>query len=269
MERHARVDDDGFTLLELLIVIVILGMLSTVTVFAVRGITDQGEQSSCAAELTNLTKAEEHHYILHGSYAAEADLVSNQMIVSDSSMYDVAVAADQTYTIAPAPGSSCTATSTGGGAASGGPAALVAPDRATYAIAVSTTSFGSFHGNAGSLQVTPTSGEPNEVVIFGGTNGLLDWHDMLNGAQPNTRRVTFINLDNTTEASIRYAISQSRSNGETTVAYYPHDDPGGVALNVISDEWADHPNALDGSLVPLVAQPASGTTLIQLLNSLG
>ncbi len=35
--------DKGFTLVELLIVIVILGILATVTVFAVRGITDQGQ----------------------------------------------------------------------------------------------------------------------------------------------------------------------------------------------------------------------------------
>ncbi len=35
--------DKGFTLVELLIVIVILGILATITVFAVRGITDQGQ----------------------------------------------------------------------------------------------------------------------------------------------------------------------------------------------------------------------------------
>ncbi len=40
--------DKGFTLVELLIVIVILGILATVTVFAVRGITDQGQDSACA-----------------------------------------------------------------------------------------------------------------------------------------------------------------------------------------------------------------------------
>jgi prepilin-type N-terminal cleavage/methylation domain-containing protein len=40
--------DKGFTLVELLIVIVILGILATVTVFAVRGITDQWpDQSAC------------------------------------------------------------------------------------------------------------------------------------------------------------------------------------------------------------------------------
>ena len=42
--------DKGFTLVELLIVIVILGILATVTVFAVRGITNQGQTSACAAD---------------------------------------------------------------------------------------------------------------------------------------------------------------------------------------------------------------------------
>jgi prepilin-type N-terminal cleavage/methylation domain-containing protein len=269
MRRETKLGNDGFTLIELLIVIVILGVLSTVTAFAVRGIADQGQRSSCASEIDNLVRVEEHHRVLHGSYAAEADLVSNQMIVADSSMYDITLAVDQTYTISPAAGSSCTATATGGGTTSAGPVIPVGPDRTTYAIAVGTTSFGTFHLNPGSYQVTPSSGAPNEVVIFGRSNGLLDWHDMINGAQPNTRRVTFINLDNTTDASIRYAISQSRNNGETTVAYYPSDDPGGAAFNVISAEWAANPDPDDLTLEPLVALPASGTTLLQLLNSLG
>ena len=42
--------DKGFTLVELLIVIVILGILATVTVFAVRGITDQGQENACDVE---------------------------------------------------------------------------------------------------------------------------------------------------------------------------------------------------------------------------
>ena len=41
-----RMRSKGFTLVELLIVIVILGILATVTVFAVRGITDQGKASA-------------------------------------------------------------------------------------------------------------------------------------------------------------------------------------------------------------------------------
>ncbi|MGA0895524.1 MAG: type II secretion system protein, partial [Ilumatobacteraceae bacterium] len=37
--------DKGFTLVELLIVIVILGILATVTVFAVQGITTRGKEA--------------------------------------------------------------------------------------------------------------------------------------------------------------------------------------------------------------------------------
>ena len=54
--------DKGFTLVELLIVIVILGILATVTVFAVRGITDSGQKNSCAVDNRTLTTSIEAFY---------------------------------------------------------------------------------------------------------------------------------------------------------------------------------------------------------------
>ncbi len=54
--------DRGFTLVELLIVIVILGILATVTVFAVRGITDKGQENACEVEGRTLDTAIESHY---------------------------------------------------------------------------------------------------------------------------------------------------------------------------------------------------------------
>jgi prepilin-type N-terminal cleavage/methylation domain-containing protein len=47
--RVFRRNDSGFTLVELLIVIVILGVLAGIVVFAVGGITDRGEMSACKA----------------------------------------------------------------------------------------------------------------------------------------------------------------------------------------------------------------------------
>ncbi len=71
--------DKGFTLVELLIVIVILGILATVTVFAVRGITDQGRASTCASDKKTLEVAIEAYYAQKGTAAgvpSEANLVT-------------------------------------------------------------------------------------------------------------------------------------------------------------------------------------------------
>ena len=54
--------DKGFTLVELLIVIFILGILATVTVFAVRGITDRGQQNACAVDKRTLDTSIEAFY---------------------------------------------------------------------------------------------------------------------------------------------------------------------------------------------------------------
>jgi prepilin-type N-terminal cleavage/methylation domain-containing protein len=69
MENHIEVQDKqdkGFTLVELLIVIVILGILATVTVFAVRGITDQGKASTCKADSKTLQTAFEAYTAQYG-----------------------------------------------------------------------------------------------------------------------------------------------------------------------------------------------------------
>jgi prepilin-type N-terminal cleavage/methylation domain-containing protein len=69
MENHIEAtekQDKGFTLVELLIVIVILGILATVTVFAVRGITDQGKASTCKADSKTLQTAYEAFQAQYG-----------------------------------------------------------------------------------------------------------------------------------------------------------------------------------------------------------
>ena len=65
--------DQGFTLVELLIVIVILGILATIVVFAVRGITDQGQQSSCKATAKTYEVAIEAYYAQNGVAGGHPD----------------------------------------------------------------------------------------------------------------------------------------------------------------------------------------------------
>jgi prepilin-type N-terminal cleavage/methylation domain-containing protein len=90
--------DKGFTLVELLIVIVILGILATVTVFAVRGITDQGQTSACNADRKTLQTAVEAYFAQEGgtaipgadSTARENTLVTEGLLVEASGSHDIA-----------------------------------------------------------------------------------------------------------------------------------------------------------------------------------
>jgi len=78
--------DEGFTLIELLIVIVILGILATVVVFSVRGITDQGQDSACAADAKTVEVAIEAYYAQYGSAGnpSQANLVASGLLRSAS-----------------------------------------------------------------------------------------------------------------------------------------------------------------------------------------
>ena len=51
--------DRGFTLVEILVVIVILGILAVVVAFSVRGVTERGETVSCGSDADTLTTAAE------------------------------------------------------------------------------------------------------------------------------------------------------------------------------------------------------------------
>ena len=83
MEKN---QDKGFTLVELLIVIVILGILATVTVFAVRGITDKGEENACAVEKRTIETAAEAYYAQEGDdVAGIAALFTSGYLKDDAS----------------------------------------------------------------------------------------------------------------------------------------------------------------------------------------
>lgn len=90
--------DKGFTLVELLIVIVILGILATVTVFAVRGITQRGEESACGTDQKTLQTAVEAYFAQEGGStipatgtppSAENTLAAAGLIVEPSGNFDV------------------------------------------------------------------------------------------------------------------------------------------------------------------------------------
>lgn len=60
--------EEGFTLVELLVVIVILGVLAGVVVFSVAAIADKGVQSACKADVRSVETALEAYRAKNNAY---------------------------------------------------------------------------------------------------------------------------------------------------------------------------------------------------------
>jgi general secretion pathway protein G len=63
-----RKQDDGFTLVELLVVIVILGVLAGIVVFAVGGITNNSTKSACSSDVATIQAAEDAYFAQNNAY---------------------------------------------------------------------------------------------------------------------------------------------------------------------------------------------------------
>jgi prepilin-type N-terminal cleavage/methylation domain-containing protein len=65
--------EDGYTLIELVVVVVILGVVSTVGVSSLAGITERAKNVACSADKSNVTLAGEAYVIENGVPAASID----------------------------------------------------------------------------------------------------------------------------------------------------------------------------------------------------
>ena len=70
---HKNVLQRGFTLVELLIVIVILGILAGIVVFAVGNLTSNAKTNACATEKSTISTALEAYKANVGRYPTAAD----------------------------------------------------------------------------------------------------------------------------------------------------------------------------------------------------
>ncbi len=65
----------GFTLIEMLVVIVILGVIAAIIVLALRGVTDRGEASACASSENAVVVASEAFFAQQGIPPADVELL--------------------------------------------------------------------------------------------------------------------------------------------------------------------------------------------------
>ena len=111
--------DGGFSLVELLVVIVILGIIAAVTVLAVRGVSDRGDESSCQEDTRRMRTATEAYFAQRGGdvirisdpavagetgTTPEMTLVAVGLLNGQSELHDV----DADGNVTPQPSSRCT-----------------------------------------------------------------------------------------------------------------------------------------------------------------
>jgi general secretion pathway protein G len=81
LKKHQR-GEEGFTLVELLVVIVILGILAAIVVFAVGGITGTAKGNATSTEVQTIQTAEEAYNAQNATSAGLAQYTTSAILVS-------------------------------------------------------------------------------------------------------------------------------------------------------------------------------------------
>jgi general secretion pathway protein G len=88
-DQDQNIIERGFTLVELLIVIVILGILAGIVVFAVGNLTSSAKTNACSTEKNTVITADEAYKAQTGSYTDTTGLVASGLLKSTPSSYSI------------------------------------------------------------------------------------------------------------------------------------------------------------------------------------
>ena len=94
MDATRRRGDGGFTLIELMIVIVVLGLVAATVLFAASGVSDRGTKSVCESNLKQVETAEAAYFSQFASYTTIPDLVSRRLLRQEPTSPDYSFTVD-------------------------------------------------------------------------------------------------------------------------------------------------------------------------------
>lgn len=87
----------GFTIVELLIVIVVIGILASITIVAFNGVQNRAKSTAASSLAQNVRKAADLHFADTGTYPTIANMTSSNALARiDSSAFTVSAATPTT-----------------------------------------------------------------------------------------------------------------------------------------------------------------------------
>lgn len=83
MIKRMRDDESGFTLVEMLVVVAIMGVLASVAVVAIGGTAKESRSAACKSDVATVQTAADSYYAKNSKYAAGDDAVGIGLLKTD------------------------------------------------------------------------------------------------------------------------------------------------------------------------------------------